>query len=574
MKHHRSLLIALLFLFLIPHTRASQHGPLSGPLVVSDQWPECTSLETWMHDIMRLGGVEDASDTAQAKVFFRWLRLFSKMATGGMIQAFEGNYGQEKHVADAHKNLFVYGWGFCDTHSRIAEAAWQEYKQDSDSAVRVITQHENGGYHTMHRLKLDGQWAAFDARYGYYLIEEDSPNARILDWAEVGIDENILRNKNFKHRSQPFFEFFGKEWERALLVNPTYYKTEEDWVNAGRPVECVFGNPMYTMGTPFHDMSFQLPRGTTIERYWDNSTRKFYVPKRVVEEPFLPSGRFYRVTETMLDGNWVKYDPNYQKAAPYVTTVPEDEGYNSRVAGGKTIGQAWGKLIYSPDLSDPGMIEGSAIDGDLVHSPESPYLRPADLESGGEVTVDFYNPYILVDGTLSGRLAANEQDRARVEIRTLAPKPNTTSSPENWSRWQVLHEGGGPFEVELGRTRYNGNDVSIHGKYRFQLRVSFDRNPDRATAVGLQALKLESYFETGIMSIPQIFAGDNQVHFKVHDSSRIQAPIEVVYEYQTESGVAEHRQLLDSEDFTGNVATYQISAPGLTRCDALKIHYR
>ena len=46
------------------------------------------------------------------------------------------------------------------------------------------------------------------------------------------------------------------------------------------------------------------------------------------EEPFLPSGRFYRVTETMLNGNWVKFDPNYQLAKAYVETVPSDQHYN------------------------------------------------------------------------------------------------------------------------------------------------------------------------------------------------------------------------------------------------------
>ncbi len=53
-------------------------------------------------------------------------------------------------------------------------------------------------------------------------------------------------------------------------------------------------------------MSFRLPRGTTIERFWDNSAREFYVPAAKVaqrEWPFLPSGRFYRVTEASLNGN-------------------------------------------------------------------------------------------------------------------------------------------------------------------------------------------------------------------------------------------------------------------------------
>jgi hypothetical protein len=79
-------LILLANLFTIPSLYAESHV-VSGPLVVSENWPECTNLQTWMHDIMRLENVENASETAQAKVFFRWLRLFSKMATGGMLQA-------------------------------------------------------------------------------------------------------------------------------------------------------------------------------------------------------------------------------------------------------------------------------------------------------------------------------------------------------------------------------------------------------------------------------------------------------------------------------------------------------
>ena len=149
--------------------------------MVSDRWPECTNLQTWVHDVMRLESLEHAPETAQAKAFFHWLRLFSRMATGGMIQAWEGDNGQEKYVTDAHKNLFVYGWGYCDTTSRIAEAAWSEFKHDPQAAERVVLQHEDGGYHTLYRLRLGGHYAAFDPRYGYDLIERDSPDARILD---------------------------------------------------------------------------------------------------------------------------------------------------------------------------------------------------------------------------------------------------------------------------------------------------------------------------------------------------------------------------------------------------------
>lgn len=503
------------------------YGQVSGPLVSSDQWPRATNLVEWTRDVMRIEGLEKASETAQGRAFFEWLRLFNRMAVGGMIQAFEGDRGQEQYVTDAHKNLFVYGWGYCDTSSRIAEAAWKEYKNDPAAAERVCVQHEDGGYHTMFRLRLDGHYGAFDPRYGYFLIEHDAPQARILDWAEVGVDENILRNRSFRHRSRPFFEIFGREWERALLIQPAYFASEDLWRKAGAPKEHVFGNSQYRMGTRFHDMDFRLPKGTEIERFWDNSARKFYVPAgRHTERefPFLASGRFYRVTETMLGGNWPKYDPNYGRAKPYLATVPRDEGYPAAVAGGRTIGQAWGVIRYRPDAADLRLDE----------------------------PLDFYSPYVLVDGTLE------TEPGTQVAIRTLRPKNTRESDPEVWSEWQSLSGG----KIELGRPRFNGRDVSIHGVYRFQLRLT-----------GKPRLKLTLYFENGIMSIPRIFAGVNTVRVRVRDASLLKAPVRVTYRWQTAAGERENVKTLQPSDFRGGEAVYALHAPGLERCKSVAVAY-
>ncbi|MBX5497214.1 MAG: hypothetical protein IRZ15_17900, partial [Bryobacteraceae bacterium] len=86
----------------------------SGPLVISERWPRATDLRSWVADVMRIEGLENATETAKGKAFFEWLRLYCRMAVGGMIQAYEGEYGREQYVLDAHKNLFVYGWGYCD----------------------------------------------------------------------------------------------------------------------------------------------------------------------------------------------------------------------------------------------------------------------------------------------------------------------------------------------------------------------------------------------------------------------------------------------------------------------------
>ena len=109
----------------------AQTRPVEGVVLSNDAWPRATRLAEWTSDVMRISGLEKAPETAQGKAFFEWLRLFSRMAVGGMIQAYEGAHGKESYVLDAHKQLFVYGWGFCDTTSRIAEAAWQEYKRDA-----------------------------------------------------------------------------------------------------------------------------------------------------------------------------------------------------------------------------------------------------------------------------------------------------------------------------------------------------------------------------------------------------------------------------------------------------------
>ena len=77
------------------------------------------------------------------------------------------------------------------------------------------------------------------------------------------------------------------------------------------------------MGAAFHDMTFTLPRGITIHRYFDNSARKFYVPAgrhTQREWPFLPSGRFYRVTETSHQRNWPQVRPQL-RARPALLVI-------------------------------------------------------------------------------------------------------------------------------------------------------------------------------------------------------------------------------------------------------------
>jgi hypothetical protein len=517
---------------------------------------------------MRIERLENASETAQGKAFFEWLRLYCRMAVGGMIQAHEGQYGRERYVLDAHKNLFVYGWGYCDTCSRIADAAWQEFTQDPKAAERVVVRNQGGGFHTMYRLRLDGNYGAFDPRYGYYLIDHDAPDARVLDWAEVGDDANMLKNKTFQHRSRPFFEYFGQEWERALKLRPSFFAGQEEWEKAGQPDESVFGNSQYRIGTTFHNMDFRLPKGTVITRYWDNSAKAFYRPvsERANRElPFLPAGRFYRVTETMFDGNWPRHDPNYERMKPYLVTVPHGEGYDAVMEGGRTIGQAWGKIEYRPDLSDPTLRQSLTSESNLVSSQSAPLLRPRYPEKGGFATFDIYSPYVLVDGTLEVALAGS----ARLEMRVLQAKATSAGEPDVWSKWEVLDASR---KLELGRPRFNAKDISIHGTYRFQLRVSVPPTKSGSPG-GLNSINLTVLFENAIMSLPRIFEGRNRIHFSLRDSSLLRSAVEVTYRYRTTAGEKEHRQILKPSDFSLNTASYLLDAPGLTKCVSVSARY-
>jgi hypothetical protein len=546
----------------------AQSAPIDGVSLRNHRWPRSTNLKEWTADVLRISGTDKQNETAQGKAFFEWLRLFSRMAVGGMIQSFEGPYGKETPVMDAHKQLFVYGWGFCDTSSRIAESAWKEYKADPKSAERVITQHEDLGYHTMYRLRMDGRYGAFDPRYGYYLIERDSPDARVLDWNEV--HGQFLVNKSYRHRSKPYFEIHGKEWERALLIQPGWFPSETAYRAAGAPIETVFGDSQYQMGTQFHDMTFTLKRGMTIARFWDNSARKFYVPagKNTKRElPFLPSGRFYRVTDKSNKGNWPAHDPNYIRAKPYLATVPTNEGYPADLAGGESIGQAYGIIDYRPNLADKTYLDAISPGATLVHSTAAPHLRSAQPAAGGEATFDIRSPFVLVDGTLSAELSAG----ALLEIRTLTPKTRTANQPDQWSDWQPLLPGPGPKAAELGRPRFNGKDVSIHGVYHFQLRVRVSPDPARTAPAGLKFFALRLYFENGIMSIPPLFDGANTLSLRTTGAPA--APVTISYRYQTAQGEKGASHTLPVSAFSKGEAIFTLQAPGLTRCQSVSISY-
>ncbi|MEA2062965.1 MAG: hypothetical protein U9P14_04650 [Gemmatimonadota bacterium] len=314
-----------------------------------------------------------------------------------------------------------------------------------------------------------------------------------------------------------------------------------------------------------------------IERFWNNKAKKFYNALKTVDrskDKVHPSGRFFRVTDKMFDSNYEKNDPNFKRAEAYLETIPVDEGYSEDMAGGRTIGQAWGSLEYVAPLDSPGYSDAVSSNRGMLHSQSEPYLRPTSERSPAEVVFDFYCPFILIDGVFGGELSApHPEDRVSVEFRALYPKPSGRDEPDSWTDWIDIANGPGRFERTLGRNEYKPDyPATVHGKYRFQIKVRAYAAGDPAK-VGLSEFGFKCHFENGIMSIPRLASGTNEITFKVADQAALQSPVTVTYRYQTPGGEKTHRQTLEPADFNANRAVYLIEAPDLLRSNSMAIEY-
>ena len=570
--------IAAVMLSLIVHL-AEARAQIKGPLVVSDRWPQCTDLNTWARDIWRLDGVTNGTEKQKAVSLFHWVRLFNRLnceARGGMTHAFEGPFGAEVNARDLHKHLFVYGWGFCDTHSIIAEGVWCEFKRDESAADRVICMHDNGGFHTMYRLAIDGRPAAFDARYGYYLVEKDTPEARIMDWDFIGDDKNIFANMKYKNRSRPFFEFPEHEFERALWLKPKpVFGSEQAWRDAGGEPEVVFLDPRYKLGTRYHDMDFVLPRGTTIERHWDNSMKMWFIPGNPrLADQFLADGRYYRAGASVVGADGEKNDPNFDYMKPYMARVPEGMGYPAYIEGDLSLGQAWGSINYYPNLASGEITDAVVSGGGLECESAAPYVRPG-ASGSGEWVLEFYSPYVMVEGYVTGDLTGGEGDELEIALRSQVAKPNGLDDPEQWLEWETLASRPGHFQSRLDRGDAAAGRSSLCGVYRWQLRIRLAEGGSPEDLAGLNSLRVMGYFENGIMSIPQLFEGHNTVRLKVDDPAQVKAPVTVTYRWQSSDGERFHRQVIEPGEpfYKYSEAVYTIDAPGLLRCNSVTISY-
>ena len=274
----------------------------------------------------------------------------------------------------------------------------------------------------------------------------------------------------------------------------------------------------------------------------------------------------------MVGADGEKNDPNFKWMKPYLTRVPVNLGYPEYLEADLSLGQAWGLFTYRPNLGRGDLEEVKAEGSRLVSSPTSPYIRPAGTE-GGEWILDFYSPYILVDGVIAGEISGGKNASVEVAFRSLAPKPNSISQPDDWLPWRTLGDKPGRFSVTLTRADAAAGESSFHGTYRWQMKIRLAGGTGEQP-VGLSDLLVAAYFENGIMSIPQIFNGDNTIRFKVDDPGQVKGDIYVTHAWQTADGEKTQRQKIDREMFYQNSeAVYSIEAPGLVRCNSLVIAY-
>jgi len=170
---------------------------------------------------------------------------------------------------------------------------------------------------------------------------------------------------------------------------------------------------------------------------------------------------------------------------------------------------------------------------------------------------------VLVEGQLETRAA----EGTTVEIRVQRAKTGNASEPDVWSHWERIGTGK---PVHLGRARFNGRNVSIHGAYRFQIRVSVAPN----SGGGLQRIALTALFENAIMSLPRLLPGRNDLRFELREASMLRAPVVVSYKYQTAAGERVHRQTLSASDFKAGAAGWVVNAPDLLKCNSVSVSYR
>ena len=90
--------------------------------LVSNRWPDCTTMESAIASIFRIEGVNDKPDQDKAFALWKWYRILMS-ATGGYY-AYEGPKC-DKLVWGSHKIFTVYGHHQCDGLSWAMAPLWR-----------------------------------------------------------------------------------------------------------------------------------------------------------------------------------------------------------------------------------------------------------------------------------------------------------------------------------------------------------------------------------------------------------------------------------------------------------------
>ena len=159
--------------------------------LVSNRWPDCTTLESAVRDIFRLENVEDKSDQDKALALWKWFRVLVS-ATGGSY-AYEGPMGKKVLCHDPHKIFAVYGHHQCDGLSWAMAALWR--------AAGYMAFDECTWGHTSAALRYrdaDGlyRYHSFDPQRRYY--HWDGSNNRVSTRTMP-----VMRGMVYRHLTAP-----------------------------------------------------------------------------------------------------------------------------------------------------------------------------------------------------------------------------------------------------------------------------------------------------------------------------------------------------------------------------------
>lgn len=542
----------------------SAGGRIDGPMVVTDSWPRTSDLSTWADDVLRLEGKSAASDRDKAIALYQWARLFVMSPKAG-TEPYEGPFGAEDRlVTDVNKVMFVHGCGDCDYQARALEAVWCAYKKD-DLAARRVNLRPQG--HTMTELFWDGAWHAFDPLNGVYFLESDAPDANVISFAqEAGNAALVKANEGFANRSRPFFERVRAwtdpkgEWNWHASI-AAFFASADDWKAAGYPPSSVFATHSLPSTYPKADMSWHLPRGTSVFRSFSPGA-DFYVPQAFAAS-FGPQGRHYRQAQEWgpSTSHWdAAEDPNFPRVAPYLTLC-DDPGDLYFYRQHTLYLASAGTMTWQADLWSDAWLDAVEGPTQLVRADRPPYLRPSVAGAGQFVTFRVRSPVIIADADLSAAIAKGASDTAVVSL-----------SVDGGLTFETLATGGGIADVNLGKSRFDGARKSVTGRYDFLVRFEFSAAHTPGT-VGLSRLLVTTRIDGSVNALPRLADGANTVRLELADASAALAPIAVEYRWTTAAGERSDRRLIRPGDFSGNEASWPVDATGLTRCDSYAFAY-